>query len=115
MHGSVAAMETGEPLAAATVDVWQASTNGRRPAPSWPRHLTSGSDRPAGLYEQQDPNQRDHNLRGVFRTDAQGRYSYYCLRPTPYPVSSAAPASGPAFAHASRRFRKTARPGSFSR
>lgn len=43
-------------------------------------------DPPAGLYEQQDPNQRDLNLRGQFVTDEEGRYSLYCLRPTPYPV-----------------------------
>jgi len=42
----------------------------------------------AGLYEQQDPDQRDLNLRGQFVTDEDGKYSFYCLRPTPYPVSS---------------------------
>ncbi|PNY23442.1 Catechol 1,2-dioxygenase [Tolypocladium capitatum] len=72
MHGTVTSVETGEPLADATVDVWQASTN--------------------GLYEQQDPKQQDHNLRGVFKTDAEGKYSFYCLRPTPYPI----PQDGPA-------------------
>ena len=41
-----------------------------------------------GLYEQQDENQVDHNLRGVFVTDSKGKYSFYCLRPTPYPVSA---------------------------
>lgn len=41
-----------------------------------------------GLYEQQDPNQRDLNLRGKYVTDDEGRYSLYCLRPTPYPVST---------------------------
>jgi len=41
-----------------------------------------------GLYEQQDPNQRDLNLRGQFVTDEDGKYSLYCLRPTPYPVST---------------------------
>lgn len=40
----------------------------------------------AGLYEQQDEKQVEHNLRGVFTTDAEGRYSYYCIKPTPYPV-----------------------------
>jgi catechol 1,2-dioxygenase len=58
---------SGNPLAKAEIDVWQASTN--------------------GLYEQQDPDQQDLNLRGKFITDAEGRYSFYCLRPTPYPVS----------------------------
>ena len=41
-----------------------------------------------GLYEQQDADQPDHNLRGVFHTDSEGKYAFYCLRPTPYPVSS---------------------------
>jgi len=72
MHGRVTDVKTGEPIAGATVDIWQASTN--------------------GLYEQQDPKQRDLNLRGQFVTDAQGKYSLYCLRPTPYPV----PGDGPA-------------------
>lgn len=72
MHGTVTDVQTGEPLPDATVDIWQASTN--------------------GLYEQQDPDQEDHNLRGIFHTDAHGKYSLYCLKPTPYPV----PTDGPA-------------------
>lgn len=66
MHGRVIDFQTKEPLVGATVEVWQASTN--------------------GLYEQQDPNQEEFNLRGKFKTDADGRYYFYCLRPTPYPV-----------------------------
>lgn len=31
MHGQVTSVETGKPLANATVDVWQASTNGKLP------------------------------------------------------------------------------------
>ena len=46
----------------------------------------------AGLYEQQDPKQKEHNLRGKFRTGEDGRYGYYCLRPTPYPVPDDGPA-----------------------
>ncbi|RDA95814.1 hypothetical protein CP533_5213 [Ophiocordyceps camponoti-saundersi (nom. inval.)] len=72
MHGRIVDSDTGEPLPGASVDVWQASTN--------------------GLYEQQDPNQEDFNLRGVFKTDSDGRYSFYCLRPTAYPI----PTDGPA-------------------
>ncbi len=67
MHGRVLGAETRAPLAGAVVDVWQASTN--------------------GMYEQQDEQQPEYNLRGKFVTDADGRYSFYCLRPTPYPVS----------------------------
>jgi catechol 1,2-dioxygenase len=66
MHGKVIDAETKKPLPGVNVDVWQASTN--------------------GLYEQQDPDQREHNLRGVFETDSNGEYGFYCIRPTPYPV-----------------------------
>lgn len=45
-----------------------------------------------GLYEQQDDQQVEHNLRGKFKTDANGEYAFYCIRPTPYPV----PYDGPA-------------------
>ena len=61
----------GEPLAGATVDVWQAS--------------------PVGLYENQDDAQPDMNLRGRFQTDAQGRYHFRSVRPAGYPV----PVDGP--------------------
>ena len=40
-----------------------------------------------GLYEQQDPNQREFNLRGKFTTNDQGQYALYGIRPVPYPVS----------------------------
>lgn len=66
MHGVVTDLKTKKPVAGAWIDVWQASTN--------------------GLYEQQDANQIDCNLRGKFKTDENGRYAFYCLRPTPYPV-----------------------------
>jgi catechol 1,2-dioxygenase len=61
----------GKPLANAKVDVWQAS--------------------PVGLYENQDPTQADMNLRGVFTTDAQGRYFMRTVCPSGYPV----PTDGP--------------------
>ena len=72
MHGKVLDAETKKPVAGASVDVWQASTN--------------------GLYEQQDDNQIEHNLRGVFETDDNGEYGFYCLRPTPYPIPDDGPA-----------------------
>ncbi|KAF9774078.1 hypothetical protein IL306_007971 [Fusarium sp. DS 682] len=40
----------------------------------------------------EDEKQREHNLCGKFITDAEGRFSFYCLRPTPYPVSDDGPA-----------------------
>ena len=52
-------------------------------------NFEGSADTVAGMYEQQDSKQREFNLRGKFITDDQGRYSFYCLRPTPYPVSSA--------------------------
>ncbi|PYH40943.1 intradiol ring-cleavage dioxygenase [Aspergillus saccharolyticus JOP 1030-1] len=72
MHGRVVDHATKQPLVGATVEVWQASTN--------------------GLYEQQDAAQEEFNLRGKFRTDENGRYGFYCLRPTPYPVPDDGPA-----------------------
>ncbi|PSR97680.1 hydroxyquinol 1,2-dioxygenase [Coniella lustricola] len=72
MHGVVSDAATGTPLAGVTVDVWQCSTN--------------------GLYEQQDPEQTEFNLRGKFTTDENGYYGLYCIRPVPYPV----PYDGPA-------------------
>ncbi|KAF3404408.1 Catechol 1,2-dioxygenase [Talaromyces pinophilus] len=72
MQGQVIDYKTKKPIPGAIVEVWQASTN--------------------GLYEQQDSNQIEHNLRGKFTTDENGRYWFYCLRPTPYPVPNDGPA-----------------------
>jgi catechol 1,2-dioxygenase len=63
--------ESGRPIVGATVDVWQAS--------------------PVGLYENQDPQQPDMNLRGRFETDAEGRYRLRTVQPAGYPV----PTDGP--------------------
>ncbi|PMD32067.1 putative dioxygenase [Hyaloscypha variabilis F] len=72
MHGHVFDLQTKKPVPNATIDVWQASTN--------------------GLYEQQDEHQVDCNLRGKFTADSNGYYAFYCLRPTPYPVPNDGPA-----------------------
>jgi catechol 1,2-dioxygenase len=61
----------GKPVAGALVDVWQAS--------------------PAGMYENQDERQPDMNLRGRFRTDAEGRYHFRTVRPSGYPVPTHGP------------------------
>jgi protocatechuate 3,4-dioxygenase beta subunit len=53
------------------VDIWQAS--------------------PVGLYENQDPEQDNMNLRGRFRTDAQGKYHFRTVRPAGYPVPTHGP------------------------
>ena len=62
---------SGKPMADATVDIWQAS--------------------PVGLYENQDPDQENMNLRGRFRTDAEGKYHFRTVRPAGYPVPTHGP------------------------
>jgi catechol 1,2-dioxygenase len=64
----------GQPVAGATVDVWQAS--------------------PVGMYENQDERQPDMNLRGRFTTDADGRYHFRTVRPAGYPVPTHGPVGG---------------------
>ncbi len=61
----------GSPIAGALLDVWETDEN--------------------GLYEQQDPEQPDMNLRGKFRTDQEGRYCFVGIKP----VSYAIPTDGP--------------------
>jgi catechol 1,2-dioxygenase len=61
----------GAPITDAVVDIWQSSTE--------------------GLYENQDPNQADMNLRGQFRTDANGKFSFRSILPAGYPI----PVDGP--------------------
>jgi protocatechuate 3,4-dioxygenase beta subunit len=61
----------GQPLAGVEVDVWQSS--------------------PVGLYENQDPEQADMNLRGKFVTDHEGRFWFRSVKPAGYPV----PTDGP--------------------
>jgi catechol 1,2-dioxygenase len=56
----------GRPVAGAEVDVWHSS--------------------PTGLYENQDPDQADMNLRGKLTTDAEGRIRFRTVRPAGYPI-----------------------------
>ncbi len=56
----------GNPIAGAEVDVWHAS--------------------PVGLYEQQDPEQAEMNLRGKFETDAEGRFWFSTVKMVGYPI-----------------------------
>jgi catechol 1,2-dioxygenase len=56
----------GAPIAGAEVDVWHAS--------------------PVGLYENQDPDQAEMNLRGKFTTDADGRFWFWTVRMIGYPI-----------------------------
>jgi len=61
----------GRPIEGVQVDVWHAS--------------------PVGLYENQDPNQADMNLRGRFRTDTEGRFWFRSVKPAGYPVPTHGP------------------------
>jgi hydroxyquinol 1,2-dioxygenase len=61
----------GKPIMGAEVDVWHAS--------------------PIGLYETQDPEQAEMNLRGKFTTDADGGFSFWSVKPAGYPI----PIDGP--------------------
>jgi catechol 1,2-dioxygenase len=56
----------GRPVAGAEVDIWHAS--------------------PVGLYENQDPEQADMNLRGKFTTDQDGAFSFRSVMMVGYPI-----------------------------
>ena len=56
----------GGPVAGAEVDVWHAS--------------------PVGLYENQDPEQADMNLRGKLTTDRDGRFAFRSVMMVGYPI-----------------------------
>lgn len=74
MHGIIRDLATHKPIPNVTFDIWQASSNGK--------------------YDFQDPEgQVDNNLRGKFKTDENGEYRLYCLRPTAYSL----PRDGPAW------------------
>jgi catechol 1,2-dioxygenase len=69
--GRVASLD-GTPLAAATVDVWQADDH--------------------GFYDVQQPGtQPQGNGRGLFTCDGDGRFWFRTVTPSPYPI----PADGP--------------------
>jgi protocatechuate 3,4-dioxygenase beta subunit len=61
----------GNPIAGAEVDVWHSS--------------------PEGLYENQDPNQAEMNLRGRFVSDQAGCFHFKTVKPAGYPI----PVDGP--------------------
>jgi catechol 1,2-dioxygenase len=56
----------GQPIEGAEVDIWHAS--------------------PVGLYENQDPEQAEMNLRGKFTTDADGRFWFRSVMMVGYPI-----------------------------
>jgi protocatechuate 3,4-dioxygenase beta subunit len=63
--------DSGRPVAGAEVDVWHSS--------------------PEGLYENQDPNQAEMNLRGRFVSDSAGCFDFRSVKPAGYPI----PIDGP--------------------
>ena len=65
------ATAAGEPIAGALLDIWQSAPN--------------------GLYENQDPNQCDMNLRGRLTTDSTGRYEFCSVKPASYPIPDDGP------------------------
>ena len=65
VHGRVVD-RAGNPIAGAEVDIWHAS--------------------PKGMYENQDAEQADFNLRGKFTTDAQGRFWFRTVKMIGYPI-----------------------------
>ncbi|WP_302140068.1 intradiol ring-cleavage dioxygenase [Halomonas alkalicola] len=70
LHGRVLAAD-GRPLPNAVLDAWQAAAN--------------------GMYSGQDAEQPPDNLRGRYRTDAEGRYAIRTTIPVSYPI----PTDGP--------------------
>ena len=56
----------GRPVEGAAVDIWHSS--------------------PVGLYENQDPNQADMNLRGKFTTDEAGKFWFSTVKMVGYPI-----------------------------
>ena len=70
-HGRILDTE-GNPIEGAKIDVWQANDE--------------------GFYDvQQKGIQPDYNLRGVFRTGPDGRYSFKAIKPKYYPIPDDGP------------------------
>lgn len=63
----------GQPIAGAELDLWQNAAT--------------------GFYAVQQPDEQPAtNLRGVYTTDAEGRFEVRTVRPTPYPIPDDGPA-----------------------
>ncbi len=70
VHGRVIDGE-GRSLEGAVLDVWQAS--------------------PAGMYDVQDPDQPEMNLRGIFRSGDGGEFWFKTVKPAAYPIPDDGP------------------------
>ena len=56
----------GEPIAGAKISVWQSDDE--------------------GMYDVQRPGFEQHQARGVFRADSEGRFRFRSILPVPYPI-----------------------------
>jgi catechol 1,2-dioxygenase len=79
--------ERGAPVAGALIEVWETASN--------------------GMYEGQDPDQPESNLRGKFRSGPNGEYAFRTIKPTSYPI----PTDGPVGQMLSATGRHAMRPG----
>ena len=70
VHGRVIDQD-GRPIEGAVLDVWQAS--------------------PTGMYDVQDPDQPEMNLRGIFRSGDGGEFWFKTVKPAPYPIPDDGP------------------------
>ena len=70
IHGRVLGLD-GSPVSGAVLDVWGTNCHGR--------------------YENVDPSQPDYNLRGRFRSGADGGYDLWTAKPVSYPIPSDGP------------------------
>ena len=70
VHGKILD-KSGKPISNALIDVWQSDD--------------------IGYYDVQDPNQPDVNLRGVFKTEEDGKFWFRTIKPAAYPI----PTDGP--------------------
>ncbi|MDF1792899.1 MAG: intradiol ring-cleavage dioxygenase [Thalassobaculaceae bacterium] len=61
----------GRPVEGAVIDTWQTSHD--------------------GFYDLQQAEQPENNLRGIFRTGADGRFSYRSVKPSYYPIPDDGP------------------------
>lgn len=56
----------GTPIAGAKLDIWQTASSAN--------------------YQMVDESQPEHNFRGIYRTDAEGRYDFETVCPVSYPI-----------------------------
>ncbi len=70
VHGHVR-LTDGSPVAGAEIEIWQTADN--------------------GLYSNLDPGQPEYNLRAHMKLDADGRYLFSTVRPSPYTIPDDGP------------------------